>query len=327
MNDVVVGVDGGGSKTDVLVADSAGKILSRAAGPGCSLHRIGVPGAASVVDTVVQRALRGADRSVTDVRTVHCYLTAVDLPDETAALRDQIAGYPWAHRPVVGNDLFALLRSGTDSPDAAVVVCGTGINAAAVRADGRQERFLALGTVSGDWGGGTGLAEAAVWACARAEDGRGPHTALRAPLLELAGTGSVELVSIALHVGRLDLGMLAPLAPHVLRLAAQGDAVAKEIRDRQGTEVATMAATLLGRLELVDRVVPVVLGGGILRAQDPGLHARVVSALAEQAPLATAVVADCAPVLGALLLALGDDPALTATARTSYRAQQPTLVA
>ena len=77
------------------------------------------------------------------------------------------------------NDTFALLRAGTDSPDAIAVVCGAGINCVGRAADGRIARFPALGMLSGDWGGGQHLAALALWHAARAEDGRGPATALQ----------------------------------------------------------------------------------------------------------------------------------------------------
>jgi N-acetylglucosamine kinase-like BadF-type ATPase len=214
--------------------------------------------------------------------------------------------------------VFALLRAGTDSPDAAVVVVGTGTNAAAVRADGERFRYLALGRISGDWGGGTGIAEAAVWHAARAADGRGPATALQEAVLRRAGLPSMAAVSVALHDGRLDYLRLADLARDVLAAAAAGDAVATEVRRRQAEEVAVMARAALHALGLADRAVPVVLGGGVLRAGDPGLDTDVRQALTRELPRATPVVASTAPVLGALLLALGGDADAAARARTSY---------
>src|SRR4051794_25880989 len=167
----VVAVDGGGSKTDVLVATTDGTVVARRIGPGSSQHALGAARATEIIDEIVVAALAEAGIRSDDVRTAHCYLTAVDLPDEIAELTAHLAARPWAHELVVENDVFALLRAGTDAADAAVVVVGTGINAAAVRADGERARYLALGRISGDWGGGTGLAEAAIWAAARDEDG------------------------------------------------------------------------------------------------------------------------------------------------------------
>ena len=55
---------------------------------------------------------------------------------------------------MVDNDTFAVLRAGTERGWGVAVVCGAGINCVGVSPDGRHARFPALGTITGDWGGG-----------------------------------------------------------------------------------------------------------------------------------------------------------------------------
>src|SRR5262249_21770830 len=107
------------------------------------------------------------------------FLAGVDLPEEVEIAAKAVAAMGWARGHTVENDTFALLRAGTDSPDAVAVICGAGINCVGRTADGRSARFPALGMISGDWGGGQHLASLAMWHAARAEDGRGPATALQ----------------------------------------------------------------------------------------------------------------------------------------------------
>src|SRR6476619_3913157 len=83
-----------------------------------------------------------------------------------------------ARRISVGNDTFAVLRAGTERGWGVAVVCGAGINCVGVAPDGRQARFPALGSITGDWGGGYDVGLAAVSAAARSEDGRGARTTL-----------------------------------------------------------------------------------------------------------------------------------------------------
>jgi N-acetylglucosamine kinase-like BadF-type ATPase len=63
----------------------------------------------------------------------------------------------------VENDSFALLRAGTADANAVAVVCGAGINCVGTRADGKTSRFLSLGKISGDWGGGNQLGYDTLW--------------------------------------------------------------------------------------------------------------------------------------------------------------------
>lgn len=302
----VVAVDGGASKTDAAVVDAAsGAVLGRHRGPGCSHHQIGLAAAVRAVDSAVGAAL--GEAGVDPARVVHagCYLAAVDLPDETAALSRALAVLPWARGSlVVENDVFALLRAGTAAPDAAVVVCGTGINGAAVRSDGATARVLSLGRVSGDWGGGSGLAEEVLWHAARAEDGRGRPTALRAALLRWTGAGSVAEISAAVHQGRLTPAAWWDRTPEVFALAVEGDEVSVGLVERQGEEIGVLAVALLTRLDLDRASVPVVLGGGIATAGDARLDAAVRRTLRAGAPQATVTGVSAPPIDGAVALCL-----------------------
>jgi N-acetylglucosamine kinase-like BadF-type ATPase len=300
VSELIVGVDGGGSKTHAVALTLEGEVVGRADGPGASPHFFGVDRSVEVVDAAVRAALGAAPAA-----QVNVYLSGLDLDSEVAAYRSAVAALPWASAgTVVENDLWALLRSGTESPDAVAVVCGTGINAIGVRADGATARFAALGPISGDWGGGSGLGEEALWHAARAEDGRGPATLLRRAVLDGMAVDSVAELTEQLHFGRRTLAELAVLAPAVFTAARDGDAIAGTIVDRQAAEVVAFARACLTRLELLQREVPVVLGGGVLRGGDARLMRGIRDGLAADAPHAQIVVAAAPPIVGAGLLAL-----------------------
>lgn len=303
---LVVAVDGGGSKTDVAVLDlSSGQVLGTGRGGGCSHHQLGIPAAVAVVDGAVREALASVGAAASDVAHAGCYLTAIDTPAEQADVRAALAALPWGARSVVvDNDVFALLRAGTGAPDAAVVICGTGINGVAVRGDGATSRVLALGDISGDWGGSSGLAEQVLWYAARAEDGRGEPTALRDALLRWTGRASVHDVTLAVHSGELRVSSWWDRTPELFALAHDGDAVARLLVDRQGEEIGLLAASLLSRVDLLAHEVPVVVGGGIGATGDPILVAGIDRALAARAPRAALTIVHERPITGAAHLAL-----------------------
>jgi N-acetylglucosamine kinase-like BadF-type ATPase len=205
---------------------------------------------------------------------------------------------------VVDNDMFALLRAGTDEADAVAVVCGTGINAMGVRADGRTVRFRALGQITGDWGGGWQIGEQAVWHAARAADGRGDRTVLVDLVPSTFGFASLDDVILAVHRGDLPSAALRDLCPVVMRASAAGDAIAQGIVDRQAEEIVTLAATTLRRLDLLEASVPVVLGGGVIASGDQRLMAGIGAGLAARAPRARMAHVVDPPVVGAALLAV-----------------------
>jgi N-acetylglucosamine kinase-like BadF-type ATPase len=309
---VIVGVDGGGSKTHAIALTVDGELVGHGDGPGSSPHFSGVEQSIEIVDAAVRAALAAASAGPPSesVAQANVYLSGLDLPPELTAYADAASALAWTSpTTVVDNDLWALLRSGTEAPDAVAVVCGTGINAIGVRAAGpggpaATARFAALGPISGDWGGGSGLGEEALWHAARAEDGRGPETALRAAVLAGMGVSTIAELTHDLHFGRRALADLAVLAPVVFEAARGGDEVAIRIVDRQAAEVVSFARASLTRLGMLDRDVPVVLGGGVIRAGDERLLSGITAGLAEAAPHARIIRVDAPPIVGAGLLAL-----------------------
>src|SRR5262249_56831032 len=82
---------------------------------------------------------------------------------------------------------------------------GGGSKGVGVAAGGRHARFPALGTVSGDWGGGGDVGLAAVFAAARSEDGRGPRTILEQAVPKHFGLRTPTELAEAVHRGQIDL--------------------------------------------------------------------------------------------------------------------------
>lgn len=297
---VVVAVDGGGSKTDAVAVTVAGRVVGRASGPGASPHFIGVAAASTLIDGLV-REVAGEH----PISQANVYLSGLDLPSEVATFSEALGAFDWySTTSVVENDLFALLRTGTSEHSAVAVVCGTGINALGRRADGAIARFAALGTISGDWGGGAGLGESAIWHAARDWDRRGPATSLTGVVPPHFGLATMDEVTEALHLGRIEYGDLAVLAPIVEAHSDAGDRISGQLIDRQGEEIAIMAASCLDRLGLLEQMVPVVIGGGVVAGKNERLWTAITSMLADRAPQAIAFHVAAPPIVGAALLAL-----------------------
>ncbi|GGS64894.1 N-acetylglucosamine kinase [Nonomuraea spiralis] len=296
---LLLAVDGGNSKTDVAVVAADGEVVATARTGPFEPQSAGV---AAAVDVVAQAADRCGVPAPAFEHVSAC-LAGADFPVEEEALAAEFAARGFGD-VVVRNDTFALLRAGTSAPWGVAVVCGAGINAIGVSPTGQVARFPSLGRLSGDWGGGQGVAEEALWHAVRAEDGRGAPTALVELVTTHFGTATVEELVLDLHFGRVDEGRLHELAPGVLAVAAAGDALARELAGRQAEEVTVMAEVCLRRLGLLETPVEVVLGGGMLTAGDPLLTSLLESAFAARAAQAKLVVPDLPPVAGAALLGL-----------------------
>ncbi|MCX4880857.1 N-acetylglucosamine kinase [Streptomyces sp. NBC_00847] len=298
----VLAVDAGNSKTDVAVVAADGTVLATARGGGFWPPVVGVDAAVDALADAVGSAFAAAGAESVD--HVSACLANADFPVEEEQLAAALQARAWGAQVEVRNDTFAILRAGITEPRGVAVVCGAGINCVGMRPDGRTARFPALGRISGDWGGGWGLVEEALWHAARAEDGRGAPTALARVLPAHFGHDTMLALIEALHLEEVAPARRHELTPVLFATAADGDPIARAIVDRLADEVVAMATVALTRLDLLEEETPVLLGGGVLAAQHPQLNDGIKELLATRAPKAVPRVVTASPVLGAALLGL-----------------------
>jgi N-acetylglucosamine kinase-like BadF-type ATPase len=321
----VLAIDGGNSKAQVALVRADGELLSCVRGPTISHQAVGLEPGMANLRSIVDEALGAAGRPagagpIADVG-VYC-LAGADYPSDVRLLRAAIERLGLTRDTVVLNDTFAALRAGTHRPWGVALICGQGINAAAVAPDGRSARFDGLGDISGDWGGGGGVGTEGLGAAVRARDGRGRRTSLEHLVPAHFGQRTVAALVRALYDGRVSQRRLSELAPVVFGAAEQGDAVARSIVDRLADELATMASALMRRLRLTELDPDVVLAGGVFRATDPAFYERLDAGIRATAPRARTVRLTAPPVLGAALLGLDrvHDGATPADVDTRIRA-------
>jgi N-acetylglucosamine kinase-like BadF-type ATPase len=303
----VLAIDGGNSKTDVALVGRDGTVLASLRGPGASHEAYGIDAAMERLGGIIREVADKAGLSDADgavARHLSACLAGADLPEEEEALTSALLARGWSESATALNDTFAVLRGGVDEPWGVAVTCGAGINCVAVAPSGAVARYLSFGTLTGDWGGGGGLASAVMWHAMRGWDGRGLETALGDAAAACFGLNSVRDVAVAVHKGELSRSDLHRLTSVLFKVAADGDQVAISLLERQAAEICAMAEAAMRQIDLAPEGTPVVLGGGILEARDPLLLAAVDRELAKAAPGAIARVLDAPPIAGAALLGL-----------------------
>lgn len=302
----VIAIDGGNSKTEIAVVRLDGEILSTSRAGGHRPHSIGIDAAERELRDAVDAAVSAAGSPV--IRGIGAYVANADFDVEERLLRDRILAWGLTSDVQVGNDTLALLRSGVDHRVGVAVVCGAGINCVGLGRHGEVARFAAIGTITGDWGGGFDLSLAAMFHAARSEDGRGPHTVLAESIARHYGRDTALGVSEAVHLGDIDQARLHEIVPILFQAASSGDPVAGQIVERQAQEVIAMARVALDRVGLQGTEADVVLGGGVLAADHPVLSDSVRAGIAATHPLARVIIPDLSPLMGSILLALDRQP-------------------
>lgn len=318
----VLAVDGGNSKTDLVLLDASGGLLAALRWGTTSHQVLGLDDAvASLREAVAElAATAGVAPGAPLARVGALCLAGLDLPVDDRRVGAALAAEPLVEQLVLRNDTFAILRAGTDHGWGVALVCGAGMNGVAAAPDGRRVRFPALGAISGDGpSGGQWLGLQALGVAVRSADGRGEATALAAAVPRHFGLDDPVAVTEAIYTGQLSERRLVELAPLVFEVAGAGDPVARGLLDQLADELVVLGRAAVSRLDLGDTPVPVVLGGGILRSGDAPFVERVRRGILEAAPAADIHFLAAPPVVGAALLgfdALGATTAVTESVRS-----------
>jgi N-acetylglucosamine kinase-like BadF-type ATPase len=300
--DLLLAVDGGGTKTLAVVADLQGKVLARGLGPGSNPYTVGFGHFAEAVTGAVQTALRpvlGRDANGiggTGRIAAACFgMAGVDSPEDEAAVTAWVEKQEVAPAFLVVNDVELILAGGTPDGWGVAVISGTGSNCLGRSEDGRTARVGGWGTLIGDEGSGYRLGLEALRVAARSYDGRTEAPALLEAALKQWSLRDIPALMHFVHAPDTEPADIATLAPVVLELAANGDDPARAIVDTAADDLASHVRTAVRRLSLVRP--PLALGGGLFSGRlQEALRSRVEGEVG-----AICYVAD--PVLGAVAIA------------------------
>jgi N-acetylglucosamine kinase-like BadF-type ATPase len=321
----VLAVDGGNSKTDVALIAPDGRVLATVRGPTTSHQVVALAeGTDRLVGLVSDAASRaGLDGSARPLARIGVHAIAgADYPRDIRMLRRALAATGLTQEVVVVNDTIGALWAGTSAGWGIALICGEGINGAAIAPDGRQVRFDGVGDISGDWGGGHSVGQAGLAAAVRAADGRGPKTSLERIVPAHFGLRRPPALTRAFYEGRIAERRTSELSPVVFAAAGAGDAVARSIVDRLADELVAMATALARRARLTRLPVEVVLAGGVFRATDEPFYERIGDGIRAVVPESRLVHLDVPPVAGPALVGLsraGSDATARGRASEEFR--------
>lgn len=265
--DLVLGIDGGGSSTVALLATATEVIGRGEAGPS-NMQAVGVTRAFKAIEDAISAAFAEAGRAPATVRAAVLGLAGADRPQEQTLVRHWAERFGLAKSVEVVNDAQVLLAAGTPEGWGIALVAGTGSIAFGRTPQGKTGRAGGWGYLLGDEGSAYALVMSALQEVAHAADGRGPPTVLTQRLLSaLGGEKPMDLIP-AVYRGGWDRTALASLAPLVLEAASQGDGVAGRIAAHGAHQLALTIAAAAMRLELPpDRLPLAVTGGTILSSE------------------------------------------------------------
>ncbi len=257
---LIIGVDGGGSKSIGAAADESGRVLAVYRGGGTNSYQIGAEQARRNLKEIMdglERACGGA-----------CVLLSVGLPSldttaDKATLRAFAGDVFDPERLILESDACMALEGMTVGDRGMIVICGTG--SMALLDDGSSQRVAGgWGYLLGDPGSGYSIALAGLRAAIRAWEGTGPETALADRAMAYWKLNQPRDLIGLIYDPACGPDTVARFAGEVFALAEDGDGEAENIIREETRLVAWQAASLLQSAPGVEKVG---LYGGIFQHQ------------------------------------------------------------
>lgn len=303
MSYLIVGVDGGGTKTKVVVADEAGNELATATGGGSAARPGQTTQAAETIAQTVTEALAACERTGEVPRVLCAGLAGAGREPERMAVREALTRLEVADHIIVEPDATIALQDAFADGAGILLVSGTGSSCFGRSPAGQFARCGGWGLNIGDEGSGAWIGRRALSIVAAAADGREPDTALLpAVLTALELESSDGLVQWAAHA---DPAALAKLCTPVVTVAATGDLRANSLLTMAAEELVTHVRALARQLFTDERAaIPVALAGGLME-KGSFLRKLVEHRLKSAVPGAVVRAEPVVPVRGAVQMALG----------------------
>lgn len=272
---VVIGIDGGGTKTEGVIGDKEGRTLEEASAGASNYQAKGLGRAVDEVKSVILDLLERAEAEPGSVGKIVAGIAGLGRKSDQELFQKQLATeLPQAlqGKLVTTTDLHIALVGGLGKSEGVIVNSGTGAIVMGKDHAGNIKRADGWGYLLGDEGSGVWIGLEAIKRSLKFHDGRGPKTSLKDGLKEYFDLDHFEEIVPEIYSQMEDSvsASVAELSKLVFEEAEYGDQVARSIIAEGGRRLGETAAAVVQRLNYQEPV-KVLLTGGVFSSPQVNL--------------------------------------------------------
>jgi glucosamine kinase len=256
-----LGFDGGGTKTECVLADSEGRVVGRSVGGPSNPLRAGYTRAWFALSEAADAVLSRQKLSAGHIRGICAGLGGAG---RAVVVRQAKAFFEQAYANAkvrVTTDLEIALEAAFGSADGIILVAGTGSAAFGRGENGRTARAGGRGPWFSDEGSAFDIGRSAFKAVVEAEEARGPETALSKRIFKWHQAKDWDLLLD--HIAKNPDDVFPKTFPLVAELAERGDEVSRAILFAAALSLAKLAACVVDKLGWHNREIPIAKVGGV----------------------------------------------------------------
>lgn len=305
MTQYILGIDGGGTKTQAVIVDEQGTLCGSGVSGSSNFDATGIDIArrnleqavsvarhkANLTDRPLSAAYLGIAGTVStaDVRVVHDMAQQLALADPTCL--------------GIHHDCRIALAGGLSGRPGIVLIAGTGSSCFGINAAGDSWRAGGWGHLVSDEGSSYWLGVQAMKTAVASYDGRLAPTVLVERVQEYLHIPDLNDIMHRIYVPGLTKTETAALARLVMDAARTGDPVSLSLITQAANDLADCVLAVARKIHLVDASSELAIVGGLLQSGDIFVN-QLQTAIAERLPHCRITWPELPPVLGACLLGM-----------------------
>ncbi|HDO20629.1 MAG TPA: hypothetical protein ENG81_03820 [Candidatus Bathyarchaeota archaeon] len=291
----IIGIDGGGSKTEAVSTTLKGKLIKTGREGSININIVGVEEAYENLRRVIEKVKLNGKAEI-------CVLGAagVEKRENMKHLYEKCMELDFSEKLIITSDAKIALESILDG-EKIIVISGTGSIALAEDKSGETIRAGGWGYILDDEGSGFWIGLKALREVLREYDGRSERSKLTPLILEKYGLNEAKLLVDIFYSGKLKVQNIANITKLVAEAEEMGDEKAHRIFLEAGRNLAEMALAIIRKVNW--RKPKIYCFGGVFNATDTILQA-MRKEIIKVKPEVKVEKSNIKPIAGTVILAL-----------------------
>ncbi|MEJ2103306.1 MAG: BadF/BadG/BcrA/BcrD ATPase family protein [Ignavibacteriaceae bacterium] len=247
----LIGIDGGGTKTDCAIADLSGKIIRQSAGKPSNFLVIGVKEAVENLFALIEENLFALEGDFSNVKQIVIGVAGAGREEDAMILEKgfkDFADQEGIHFKGVKvlSDAHIALEGAFPNSAGCILIAGTGSILFGKDEEGNIHRVGGFGRLIGDEGSGYSIGRKALNAVSKATDGRGEETLISELLDAKMNSEASKNIINKVYKEKLDVASIAKI---VIEAAEEGDPIAEDILDEEADELVLHIRSLTNKIQ------------------------------------------------------------------------------
>ncbi len=257
---VMIGIDGGGTKTEFAIFTESGRVLKRLYLESSHPDSIGLEHSIEVLRSGIDKLLEYSP----NVCAIFAGLAGVLNKNVANAekIANALAKKYKNIKIVIESDILNVIYCASKKKNLISIICGTG-SILFLRKDGQNHRFGGWGNLFDDVGSGYAIARDGIRAVIEEIDGMGEPTLITSLIEEASEDGSFSTVISNCY--KHPKSYIASFAPLIFQAYREGDKVATEILENNAHGIAKLINSAMARH---GEVKDVVACGGVFKNRE-----------------------------------------------------------